>query len=75
MYVCVCNAVTESDITEAVGQGARRLRDLRDSLGVAAECGRCASCAHSCIKLALNSEFATCGRAIPEMQSLALEAP
>ncbi|MEN3070230.1 (2Fe-2S)-binding protein [Uliginosibacterium sediminicola] len=50
MYVCVCNAVTEQDIATAVGAGARRLRDLRSKLGVAAECGRCAECANACLR-------------------------
>jgi bacterioferritin-associated ferredoxin len=58
MYVCVCNAVTERHIAQAVEQGARRLRDLRDSLGVAAECGRCASCAHSCLRMTLGESSA-----------------
>jgi bacterioferritin-associated ferredoxin len=58
MYVCVCNAVTEKDIAEAVGAGARRLRDLRDQLGVAAECGRCAECAHSCLRQLTSSDAA-----------------
>ncbi|MFB1029171.1 MAG: (2Fe-2S)-binding protein, partial [Thauera sp.] len=44
MYVCVCNAVTERQIHHAAAQGARTLRDLRQSLGVTAECGRCARC-------------------------------
>lgn len=55
MYVCVCNAVTERHIEAAVSQGATRLRDLRDSLGVATECGRCAGCAHKCLKAALKT--------------------
>ena len=42
MYVCVCKAVTDRQIREAVFDGARTLRDLRKQLGVASECGRCA---------------------------------
>lgn len=53
MYVCVCNAVTERQIHHAAAQGARTLRDLRQSLGVTAECGRCARCAHECLRSAL----------------------
>lgn len=53
MYVCVCNAVTERQIHHAAGQGARTLRDLRHSLGVTAECGRCARCAHECLRSAV----------------------
>lgn len=50
MYVCVCQAVTERQIHEAARDGARTLKDLRRDLGVASECGRCASCAHQCLK-------------------------
>ncbi|MFT3735835.1 MAG: (2Fe-2S)-binding protein [Rhodocyclaceae bacterium] len=57
MYVCVCNAVTERDIAAAHSAGATRLRDLREQLGVAAECGRCAECAQSCLRQ-LNSAHA-----------------
>jgi len=53
--VCVCNAVTEREIHLATTQGARTLRDLRHSLGVTAECGRCARCAHDCLKSALGA--------------------
>ena len=44
MYICVCHAVTDTHIREAVEAGAKTLRDLR-TLGVTSECGRCASCA------------------------------
>lgn len=55
MYICICNAVTERHIEEAVEQGARRLRDLRINLGVSGDCGRCASCAHRCLSHALEA--------------------
>ena len=45
MYVCVCNAVTESHIGEAVAQGCHSMRELRKQLGVGECCGRCTSCA------------------------------
>lgn len=45
MYVCICHSVTDRQIRRAVDDGARRLRDLRQSLGVAGSCGRCAQCA------------------------------
>lgn len=49
MYVCVCKAVTEKQIFQAAQNGAKHLRDLKKTLGVASECGRCASCAKSCL--------------------------
>ena len=46
MYVCICNGVTDRDIQDAASRGARTVKDLRRELGVASECGKCASCAH-----------------------------
>ncbi|MDD3483214.1 (2Fe-2S)-binding protein, partial [Azovibrio restrictus] len=34
MYVCVCQGVTERQIQEAARNGASRLKDLRQQLGV-----------------------------------------
>jgi bacterioferritin-associated ferredoxin len=56
MYVCVCQAVTDLDIHQAVRNGAKTLTDLRRDLQVSVECGRCASCARKCLKSA-NEEF------------------
>ena len=50
MYVCVCQGVTERQIQEAARNGASRLKDLRQQLGVTLDCGRCATCAHECLK-------------------------
>ena len=35
MYVCICNAVTEREIRQAVGLGVTTLKELREGLGVA----------------------------------------
>lgn len=43
MYVCICRAVTDREIREAAIDGARSVRDLRNRLGVASGCGRCAA--------------------------------
>lgn len=42
MFVCVCNAVTESQIRRAADEGAVTLADLGERLGVATHCGCCA---------------------------------
>ena len=47
MYVCICNGITDRDIRQAAAAGASTLNDLTRELGVAAGCGRCASCAHA----------------------------
>lgn len=58
MYVCICNAVTERHIGEAVSEGVSTLRELRTRLGVAGECGRCASCARDCLRAAMTEQTA-----------------
>lgn len=42
MFVCVCHAVTDTQIREAVENGCCSMRDLRNELNVATQCGRCA---------------------------------
>lgn len=53
MYVCICKAVTDGDIQRAAHQGARNLRDLQESLGVASSCGKCAQCARVVLREAV----------------------
>ncbi|MEW5787406.1 MAG: (2Fe-2S)-binding protein [Pseudomonadota bacterium] len=50
MYVCICQAVTEKQVREAVSQGVQSLSALREQLGVASQCGKCARCAHGILK-------------------------
>lgn len=80
MYVCVCQGVTEKHIDVAVRNGARRLRDLRQQLGVTTECGRCAECAHQCLKGSLSAALdkgdgwhvsakIECKGAVPELEA------
>jgi bacterioferritin-associated ferredoxin len=61
MYVCVCRAVTDKDIDKAVQQGCCSMRGLRNELGVAAQCGRCALTA----KDVLNASLGRIAREIP----------
>ncbi len=41
MYICICGAVTERQIRDAVRDGAHTLEALRSRLGVASQCGKC----------------------------------
>lgn len=59
MYVCLCNAVTDRQIRQAVEEGATRMRDLNLELGVAADCGKCACFAKSVLQDCL-SELTAC---------------
>ena len=43
MYVCLCKGITDQAIEAAVDAGARSFREVRDSLGVSTQCGKCAT--------------------------------
>jgi len=49
VYVCICKAVTERQIQDAVQAGAHSLKDLRRDLGVGSECGSCVAYARQCL--------------------------
>jgi bacterioferritin-associated ferredoxin len=55
MFVCICNAVTERDITSAVAAGCHSLRELRQQLGVGTCCGRCCNCARETLRETLQT--------------------
>ena len=41
MYICICNAITEQQVHQAIDGGAESLWDLQATLGVAGGCGSC----------------------------------
>lgn len=41
MYVCVCQAVREAEVRQAVAAGARDVETLAEALGVCTGCGTC----------------------------------
>lgn len=53
MYVCLCNAVTDNQIREAVAQGTCTYKELRKNLGIAGQCGKCGKCAKKILNQAL----------------------
>lgn len=50
MVVCVCRRINDAAIRRCVDEGATTLRDLRERLGVALECGICARCARGLLR-------------------------
>lgn len=68
MYVCVCNAVTEKQIFNAVKNGAKTVKDLKETLGVASECISCVDCAKACIKEAHAECHQSKARFVPIVQ-------
>jgi bacterioferritin-associated ferredoxin len=45
MYICICNAVTESSIRQAARDGASNIFDLIARTGCSTQCGRCSDLA------------------------------
>ncbi len=41
MYICVCHAVSDKTIKQAVENGCCSYREIRDCLDVGKTCGRC----------------------------------
>lgn len=41
MYACVCRAVTESQIHEAIAAGATSAKKIRDATGAGGDCAIC----------------------------------
>jgi len=41
MYVCVCKAVTDKQITHAISEGICTRKQLFQCLGVGRDCGKC----------------------------------
>jgi bacterioferritin-associated ferredoxin len=50
MYVCICKAVKERQIREAVHGGAIGLRDLMRDLRVGTGCGKCVPTARAVLE-------------------------
>jgi bacterioferritin-associated ferredoxin len=70
MIVCVCKAVSDRQIRNAVNEGATSLRDLRRELGIGSCCGKCVPEA----KMALASCQASCASASIPASSMLVPA-
>ena len=56
MYVCVCNAVTDSNIRNAVDDGVRNMKQLRQKTDCGTTCGTCLDMAVEVLQQALNAK-------------------
>lgn len=54
MYVCLCEGVTDGQIREAIYEGCCSYRDVRTTLGVASQCGKCACLAKQVVRETLS---------------------
>jgi bacterioferritin-associated ferredoxin len=60
MYICVCHAISDRQIREAVDRGAESLCEVQAYLPVASCCGRCEDSARQVIE----SHVESAGRAV-----------
>lgn len=58
MIVCLCNALTDQQLTEAVAQGATRPRDVYAACDCKAQCGTCTRMILSMIREAQTTTLA-----------------
>ena len=54
MYVCLCEGVTDGQIRDAIFEGCCSYRDVRTTLGVASQCGKCACLAKQVVRETLS---------------------
>lgn len=54
MYVCLCKGITDTQIRAAIQDGASSVRDLRNTLGVASQCGKCGILTRDIVRESLN---------------------
>ncbi len=53
MFVCICKGITDTQIRAAVQDGARSIREVRNHLGVASQCGKCGVLARDIVRESL----------------------
>lgn len=53
MYVCLCKGITDSQIRGKIADGVTNYRQLRQSLGLADQCGKCGVLARQIFREAL----------------------
>lgn len=44
MYICVCKAVTDSQVMRAINEGSCTRRQLTQCTGAGSVCGKCVHC-------------------------------
>jgi bacterioferritin-associated ferredoxin len=55
MYVCICNAIRESDLETAIARGTKRFAEFSQETGCSGTCGTCKEDAESLFNAALKA--------------------
>lgn len=56
MYVCLCKGVSDHTIRDAVSDGARSWREVREETGCGTQCGKCAEVGKAVLRDAIAEE-------------------
>ncbi len=56
MYLCICNAVRESEIDQAISAGVTKFAEFAARTGCASTCGTCREDAEALFKHALQAQ-------------------
>lgn len=59
MYVCLCKGVSDQAIRQAVQEGARSWREVREQTGCGTQCGKCACLGKGITREAVAREVVT----------------
>ncbi|CAB1276013.1 (2Fe-2S)-binding protein [Candidatus Nitrosacidococcus tergens] len=59
MYICVCRAVSDKKLQQAIDQGTNSIHGLRDELGVIQDCGKCGCYVRDMLQKVQNSSNPT----------------
>lgn len=55
MYVCLCKGITDDQIRQTVEEGATHFGQVRKTLGLASQCGKCANLAREVFNESIES--------------------
>lgn len=58
MYVCICHAITQDQVHEAIAEGAESVKELRQQLKVTTCCGSCLENIKGCLRQTNTTEAA-----------------
>ncbi|MBL8258466.1 MAG: (2Fe-2S)-binding protein [Candidatus Competibacteraceae bacterium] len=76
MYLCICKAVTDQQIRQAVEQGDRTMGDLGIRFGIGIECGKCVDSVRELLETCLAAPPALAlAQPAPESPEAAASAP
>ncbi len=74
MIVCVCNRVSDREITRHVQQGMD-FSDIQLELGVATQCGQCESCARELVQRCCGEMASSPALAVPVEAPIFIQRP